>query len=228
MATAPSRTTKTFEPVASHSSSRVLAKIASLAPRSWAYASARTFSAYEWSSGPRSRRGRCAPTAPRRRATESGHGRNGLLAATITVGPALPRSEPSGATPPVTVMRNRASSWPLAASTAHAAARSASRSGTGEPESRCRVREPVEVAASTRTARRRRRGWSRTRRRRRAARGRTGRCGRRRRPAPSSHTPVELGGAGSAASAREAVTRRLDRYLARRRRRPPPPGAGPL
>ena len=65
-------------------------------------------------------------------ATESGHGRNGLLA-TTTVVPAVPRSEPSGATPPVTVMRRRASSWPLAESTSHAAARSESTFGTGSP-----------------------------------------------------------------------------------------------
>ena len=38
-------TMKTFDPVASHNSSRVLAKMASLAPCCWAYASARTLSA---------------------------------------------------------------------------------------------------------------------------------------------------------------------------------------
>ena len=57
-----------------------------------------------------------------------------------------PRSEPSGGTPPVTVMRSRASASPLARSTASAAARSSSRSGTGEAEPGRRVREPVEVA----------------------------------------------------------------------------------
>ena len=40
-------TTNTLEPVASQSSSRVFGKMASPAPRSCAYASARTFSAYE-------------------------------------------------------------------------------------------------------------------------------------------------------------------------------------
>ena len=43
----PSRTRNTFEPVASQRLPLVFAKMASLAPRSSTYASARTFSAYE-------------------------------------------------------------------------------------------------------------------------------------------------------------------------------------
>ena len=55
------------------------------------------------------------------------------LAATITVGVALPRSEPSGDSPPVTVMRNRPSPSPLASSTASAAVRSSVDFGTSSP-----------------------------------------------------------------------------------------------
>ena len=94
MATTPSRTTNTFDPVASHSSSRVFAKIASLAPRSCAYARARTFSAYDVVLRP--------AVAPRSLRTH-GHDDHahrvgpraaaGLLA-TTTVGPLVPRSEP--------------------------------------------------------------------------------------------------------------------------------------
>ena len=88
---------------------------------------------------------------------------------------APPRSEPSGATPPVTVMRRRASSWPLARSTAHAAACSVVAIGDRRGRGPTRSAPAGRGGGSTRTARRRRRGWSRTRRRRRAARGRRGR-----------------------------------------------------
>ena len=47
MTTTPSMTTNTLEPVPSHSSPRVLPKIASDAPRALAQASATTLSAYE-------------------------------------------------------------------------------------------------------------------------------------------------------------------------------------
>ena len=147
VATTPSRTTNTLEPVASHSSSRVLAKIASLAPRSCAYASARTFSAYDVvfrpAVAPRSLRTHGTTTTR----TESGHGRNGLLA-TTTVGPAVAalRAERRDAAGDrdaqaglVVAVRPRAR--------AHGRAqRSSPRSGTGRPRPGGGVREPVEVA----------------------------------------------------------------------------------
>ncbi len=87
--TTPSRTTKTLDPVASHNSSRVLGKMASPAPCSCAYASARTFSAYEIvfspAVAPRSLRAHGTTTTAIEGATETTS-----LAATITVGTRVP------------------------------------------------------------------------------------------------------------------------------------------
>ena len=62
-----------------------------------------------------------------------------------TVGPASPRSEPRGATPPVTVMRSRASACVVRRE--HRVGRGAQLAavGHGEPEPGGGVREPVEV-----------------------------------------------------------------------------------
>src|SRR5690349_12183363 len=99
--TTPSRTTKTFEPVASHSSPRVLQNNASCAPRASAYASARTFSAYEIvfnpAHAPRSLRdhGTTTTSAVRAGAVTGTANRN-------AVGALFPRLDPGGAGPPVT------------------------------------------------------------------------------------------------------------------------------
>ncbi len=96
----PPRTTKTLEPVPSQSMPPVLASSASLAPCWWARASATTFSAYEVVFrpvvAPRSLRVHGTVT------TAAVSGRRGVApTATMSVAAASPRSEPSGATPPV-------------------------------------------------------------------------------------------------------------------------------
>src|SRR5207248_1587456 len=104
VSTTPFRITNTFDPVASQTSPRVLRKIASPASRSRAYASARTFSAYEVvlspATAPRSLRLHGTITT----STVAGHGVADALM-TITVGGPSPRSDPSGDGPPLLVSR---------------------------------------------------------------------------------------------------------------------------
>ena len=149
--------------------------------RSCAYASARTFSAYEIvfrpAVAPRSLRTHGTTTTVMVDATDTHLARRDDRRSAT----ASRRSEPSGCTPPVTVIRSRASASPFGlAAPPRAASNSCRPVGRVEPEPAAPSARAGRGAVARRTGARRRRATSRRRRRPRGARG------RRARPAASS------------------------------------------
>ena len=146
--TTPSTTRNTFEPVASQSSPRVLAKIASVAPPALRVGErADVLGVGDRSSGPAvappSLRGHGTVTTASASAAGAGPGRRRR---SPSVRPS-PRSEPSGDGPPVTVIRSRPVSIPFAARTASAAWRAGPPTpGPARPSSPADRRSRVVVA----------------------------------------------------------------------------------
>ena len=176
-----------------------------------------------WSSARRSRPARCGPTARRPRSLVGAHGLERARRHDRPSAGASPRSEPSGDTPPVTVIAQARLAQAVRARAPRRRPRGARpRSGTASPSPRPTA--PADRGAgATRTGRRRRRAGlehavadeqpvveraRRARRRRRRARRRSRRIGAVARPRSSGHADRALvGSAGAtAASSRAALS----------------------